>query len=142
MQSGPKPAQPEQRPPVFFLDRSLGRRLVAEAIAARGFAALPMAEVYPNGQDQRIPDPQWMMHADREGWTAITKDRALIRDHADTLAETTLRLFLIPNANLSGSAMVERLMANWDAITRRARSPGPFAYSVLPGGLVRRWPRG
>ena len=113
---------------------------MANAIRAPGFEAFPMADVYPGGQDLCLPDPEWIRRADREGWVVISKDKAVLRDHADVLAETDLRMFLIPNPNLTGDAMVERLMRNWVTIVRRAATSGPFAYAVLPERLEKRWP--
>ncbi len=114
--------------------------MVANAIRARGHIALPMVDVYTDGRDLRLPDSEWMRRADREGWVAISKDNAIPRDHADTLDATTLRLFLIPNANIPGTEIVRRLMANWDGILRQSETSGPYAYVVLPNRLERRWP--
>ena len=140
MRSGPTQEQPNPERLVFFLDRGLGRHVVANAIRAKGYTALPMADVYTDGRDLRLPDFEWMRRADIEGWVAISKDSGIPRDHAGTLAATTLRLFLIPNANISGTEIVRRLMANWDAILRWTAISGPYAYAVLPHTLARRWP--
>ena len=73
MRSGRQQEQPDPEQPVFFLDRGLGRHIVANAIRARGFEAFPMADVYAGGQDLRLPDPEWIRRADREGWVVIRK---------------------------------------------------------------------
>ena len=99
-----------------------------------------MADVYPGGRDLRLPDPEWIRRADREGWIVISKDNAIVRDHRDVLEATTLRLFLIPNPSLTGAEMVRRLMDNWHAILRRAATGGPYAYAVLPDRIEKRWP--
>jgi hypothetical protein len=140
MRSGRQQGQPDSGRLVFFLDRGLGRHVVADAIRAWGYEALPMADVYTGGQDLRLPDAEWMRRADRECWVAISKDKKIPRDHADTLSATTLRLFLIPNANMPGTEIVRRLMTNWDAILRRTATSGPYAYAVLPNRLEKRWP--
>jgi hypothetical protein len=49
----PNPPAP---PPEFFVDRSLGRHIVADAIRARGYVVHAMADVYPDGEDQRVAD--------------------------------------------------------------------------------------
>ena len=114
--------------------------MVANAIRAMGYEALPMVDVYTDGRDLRLPDSDWIRRADREGWVAISKDNAIPRDHTDMLEATTLRLFLIPNANLPGTEIVGRLVTNWDAILRRAATSGPYAYAVMPKQLQKRWP--
>lgn len=141
MPSGQRRQRPDAPPPVFFLDRGLGRHLIAEAIRARGYEALPMADVYPDGADQRISDPEWITRADTEGWIALTKDASIIRDHRDVLAETQLRVFAFNNANLTGTELVARLDANFNRILQRARKPGPYLWVITPDGLQLRWPR-
>lgn len=115
--------------------------MVAEAIRARGYEALPMADVYLGGTDQRITDPEWIRRASREGWVALTKDPSIVRDHRDVLAETTLRVFAFNNANLTGLEMVDRLDANFNRILQRARKSGPYVWIITPDGLQRRWPK-
>jgi len=137
--SGRRRQQPDQPPRVFFLDRGLGRHLIADAIRARGHEALPMADVYPGGADQRIADPVWMLRADQEGWVALTKDHSVVRDHRDVLAETTLRVFAYNNANLTGSEMVDRLDTNFNRILQRAAKPGPYVYVIGRDSLELRW---
>ena len=141
MPSGRKRQQPEEPLPTFFLDRGVGRHLVADAIRARGCTALPMADVYPNGADQRVPDNEWIERAGREGWVAITKDYSITRDHADDLRTSGLRVFAFNNANISGAEMAIRLDRHLNRILRRAAKPGPFVYVIGKEGLERRWPR-
>lgn len=140
MPSGRRRRRPEPADPVFFLDRGLGRFLVAEAIRDRGFVALPMAEVYPHGADEHVRDEDWILRADAEGWVALTKDYSLMRDHADTLARTSLRVFSLNNANLTGSEMADRFTTHLNRILQRASKPGPFVYVVAKKGLELRWP--
>ncbi len=99
-----------------------------------------MAEVYPNGADERIPDDVWITRADTEGWVALTKDYEIIRDHTETLRRTSLRVFSLNNANLTGPEMAGRFDAHLNRIVQRARKPGPYIYAVASQGLERRWP--
>jgi hypothetical protein len=43
----------------IFLDRTHGGRFVT-LLRELGFAVNPIKEVYPNGKDQFIPDPDWI----------------------------------------------------------------------------------
>ncbi len=79
--------------------------MIAGAIRARGYEALAMADVYPDGLDLRLPDSDWIRRAGREGWAAISKDNQIPRDHAHALDATTLRLFLIPNSSMAGAGL-------------------------------------
>ena len=134
--------RPDPPAPTFFLARGLGRYLVADAIRARGYTVLPMAEVYLDGEDERVPDADWIERADREGWVALTKDYAIIRDHIETLSRTSLRVFSLNNANLTGPQMAERFSLHLNRIVQRATKPGPYLYVIGAKGLERRWPGG
>ncbi len=139
MPSGPRRQQPDTDSLVFFLDRGLGRYLIAEAIRARGYKALPMVEVYPKGADQRVSDPEWIRRADMEGWVALTKDMLIVRDHHEVLAATRLRVFAFNNANLTGTEMVDRLDACFNQILEKAKKPGPYLWVIAANGLKLRW---
>ncbi len=140
MPSGHRNKSPDP-PPVFFLDRGLGRYLLAEALRKRGYEVLPMADVYTGGKDERVPDDDWILRADSEGWIALTKDYSIIRDHIETLATTSLRVFSLNNANLTGQQMAERFDHHLNRIVQRATKPGPYLYVVGSKGLERRWPK-
>lgn len=140
MPSGRRRQRPEVPAPVFFLDRGLGRYVVADAIRYRGLSVLTMAEVYPHGADEDVTDNEWMLRADAEGWVALTKDYAIVRDHTDTLARTSLRVFSLNNANLTGVEMAERFTLHLNRILQRAAKPGPYLYVVGSRGLELRWP--
>ena len=139
MRSGRTRSQPEPPPPIFFLDRGLGRITVASALRDAGFSALPMTDVYPNGADQRIGDDEWIGRASSEGWIALTKDASIVRDHEVALLSSTLRVFALSNANLTGPEMAERYRVNINRIVQRARRDGPYVYVVGPSGLDLRW---
>jgi hypothetical protein len=40
-----------------------------------------MADVYPDGVDQRVGDDEWIARASAEGSVALTKDTSIVRDH-------------------------------------------------------------
>jgi len=52
-----------QPPPEFFIDRSLGRIVVTEAIRGTGHVVHTMAEVY-RGRDEQVKDVEWIRDAD------------------------------------------------------------------------------
>ena len=100
-----------------------------------------MADVYPNGLDQQVADDEWIAEISTRGWIALTKDVAIVRDHAEALAASTLRVFALNNANLSGLQMAARYVDNLPTILARAEEPGPYVYVVTSGGIERRWPK-
>jgi hypothetical protein len=130
---------PDPDPPVFFLDRGLGKHHVAAMLTARGFTAVLMSEVFPD-DGQHVGDGEWIDRASDEGWVALSKDGALVRDHVASLEASTIRVFALPSSNLTGPEMAERYETNLHRIIQRARKPGPFVDTVHPTRLERRWP--
>ena len=141
MPSGRAKRQPDPERVVFFLDRGLGRHIIADALREAGHHVLTMADVYPDGADMSIEDPIWIARAGREGWVALTKDLAIVLDHPDDLAANNLRVFAFNNANLPGPVIAERLLQHLNRIQQRCRKPGPYVYAIAADGLELRWPR-
>lgn len=134
----PRPAPP---PPEFFVDRSLGRYIVAEAIRGEGYVVRTLVEVY--GEDARVEDVTRIGDADAAGWVALTKDERITRRPHEqrALIESRLRVFAIGNQHLPGPVMGEYYLANLNRIVQRSRRPGPFVDIVHPDSVERRWPR-
>lgn len=131
--------RPEPTAPTFFIDRGLGKHHVPAVFAAAGFSVVLMADAFPE-DGQHVTDDAWIRHASDRGWVAITKDTAIVRDHAAALAASTLRVFALPSANLTGPEMAVRYEANIHRIVQRCRKAGPFVDVVRPSRLERRWP--
>lgn len=99
-----------------------------------------MSELYPDGEDQRVADDRWIAEVGSLGLVALTKDVAIVRAHRDALAASTLRVFALPNANLTGQEMADRFAHHVNRIVQRARQPGPFVDVLGPKRIERRWP--
>ena len=107
----PKPPAPQ---PEFFVDRSLGRHIVADAIRALGYVVHAMADVYPDGEDQRVADTRWIADTDRRGWVVLTKDERITRRHYAHLSKSyvaeTVRS-AVTGLGIVGTSNVVRLEA-------------------------------
>lgn len=57
--------------PTFFLDRSLGRLIVAAGLRAAGIRVITLAEHYGIPTDERVSDADWLHECGRHGWAAI-----------------------------------------------------------------------
>ena len=139
MPSGRRQSPRSVSDPVFFLDRGLGVNFVAERLRGRGCRVLPMVDVYPGGADQRVSDDDWIARASDENWIALTKDYAIIRDHSVALAASTLRVFALNIAHLTGPQMADRYDVHLNRILLRSQQPGPYVYVVNATGLELRW---
>jgi len=136
----PKSAAP---PPEFFVDRSLGNRIVPEAIRALGFRVWAMSDIYPNETDEGVADVDWIERAGRENWVVLTKDERITRrpDEVEALEASGVRVFAIGNQHLTGPQMAGYYTANIHRIVQRARKAGPFVDIVHPKTVERRWPK-
>src|SRR6266705_1579543 len=63
-------SQPEQSLR-FFLDRSLGRKAVPEALRADGWDVITLAEHYSMPADEQIPDTDWIEEAAQRRWPIL-----------------------------------------------------------------------
>jgi hypothetical protein len=65
---------PSGSPPEFFIDRSLGRHIVPDALRAAGATVHTMADVYGERMGQGLSDEEWLRNAGRQGWAVLMKD--------------------------------------------------------------------
>ena len=127
--------------PEFFVDRSLGKSIVA-GLRAAGLQVRSMAEVYGEEAAQLLADEIWLRDAGENDWIVLTKDDAIRRRPAerDALTEAAVRVFCLTNRNMRAAAQTERFITNRHRILRQARKPGPYIYGVYEAGLRRLWP--
>lgn len=128
----------------FFVDRSLGRHWVANALRECGLTVHTMASVYGERVGQGLRDETWLADAGREGWVVLMKDDAIRRRPAEreALIAGGVRAFCLTNAQLRGEEMARRFVENRHRILRRAgRDAGPYIYGVYENRIARLWPR-
>src|SRR3954453_21354388 len=121
--------------PEFFIDRSLGRRTVPEALRAAGVTVHTMAEVYGERVGQGLLDETWLFDIGQRGWVVLMKDDAIRRRPAEreALIAGGVRAFCLTNAQLKGSEQARRFVTNLGRILAQARRPGPYIYGVYEG---------
>jgi PIN like domain len=132
---------PSSPQPEFFVDRSLGKSIVA-GLRVAGLQVQSMAEVYGEDEAQLLADEIWLRDAGASDWVVLTKDDAIRRRPAerDALIEAAVRVFCLTNRNMRAAAQTERFVANRHRILRQASRPGPYIYGVYESGLRRLWP--
>ena len=131
------------KPPEFFIDRSLGRRAVAEALEAHGLVVHTMSAVYGELIGQGLTDETWLRDVGTRGWIVLMKDDAIRRRplERDALIAGGVRAFCLANAQLRGEEMARRFVTNRHRILRQAQHPGPYIYGVYENRIARLWPR-
>ena len=100
-----------------------------------------MHELYPDGSDQFVSDDEWIRHVSDLSHVAITKDLNILRAHRNTIKQSSIRLFALDSARLTGSEMVARIAHHLNRILQRSDKPGPFFYVIHAETLELRWPR-
>lgn len=81
--------------PAFLIDRSLGRKHLAAALAGLGHTVHTLASVYGEVAAQELDDETWLADAGSRGWVVLMKDDAIRRRPAerDALADAGVRAF-------------------------------------------------
>ena len=127
--------------PEFFLDRSLARRVVAEALRSAGWSVRTHIEVFGD-RDQEVHDVEWLELCGREAWTVLTMDRR-IRYHREEIAAIRrhgVKAFVLASGNLAAPDQARRFIDNQAAIVAACGEAGPFVYAVRSDGIARIFP--
>lgn len=135
---------PSASPPEFFIDRSLGRHVVPDALRAAGATVHVMADVYGERIGQGLADEEWLRDAGERDWAVLMKDAKIRYRPAElqVVIDYGLRAFCLTNANLRGVEMAQRFVENLPRIIRIAEQrPGPYIYGVYSDTLRPLWPK-
>lgn len=122
----------------FFVDRSLGDRVVPEALRGAGWVVVSMRERYGPLTAERLSDIDWIADAAAAGEVLLTADKAIAKRplEAATVVSTRARVFALGTSQLVGAEQAKRLIAHERAIFRRSlQKPGPYVVSVTGHGL-------
>jgi hypothetical protein len=130
-----------QTPPEFFIDRSLGRHLLPDALRASGFVVHTMWDIYGPGAEQRIADVQWIAEGAAKGWILLSKDEKMRYRTIERTAieETNARVFLLTNQQLPGQEQVGWFLNNMQRVVRLSRKLGPRIYGVYQSDVRLLW---
>lgn len=125
--------------PDLFLDRSLGRRQVPDALRAAGLRLRTLAEVYGIPADEHVSDVEWLSRAGDEQWTVLMKDDRIRYRHVEreALLRHRVKAFCLSGGNLRAAVMAERFLAVMPDIAEACRQPGPFVHAISAAGLRR-----
>jgi len=125
-----------QHEPTLFLDRNLGRHIVANQLRSEGIAV----EVHDDHLSPAAPDEDWIALVGRKNWLAITKDRNIRYRTAelDAIRRHSARVFVIRMKNATGPEVAELLVKGRRRIVRFATTtPPPFVAGIYASGTVK-----
>jgi len=135
--SEPRSSFEAPRSVVFFLDRSLGKHEVANALRGAGATV----EIHDDHLPQDARDESWLALAGRNDWVVLTKDnRIRFRPFEKrSLMEAGVRAFVLTSGSMTGSEMARALVAALPRMLRMIDAlPGPWIAGVSRSGVVRR----
>ena len=120
---------------VFFIDRSLGRKAVAEALRQAG----EKVEVHDDHLPQNAKDEEWLRYVGALNWVALTQDDRIRFHYHEHLAllQANVRTFVLTAKGLRGEQNGEIIAKALPAIRRMlSKHPGPFIAKVNRGAGV------
>lgn len=117
----------------FFLDRQIGRYVVAEALRA----AKARVKVHDDHFGQATPDLQWIPEIGRRDWVLITKDQNIRRNPIERAAYQAagVRGFIVTGKDMSGKELATLLVACLPRMVRKVSGrSGPLLYTISRTG--------
>ena len=122
-------------PYTWFVDRSLGRKIVADLRAA-GFQVEEHAAHFADD----APDVEWLGEAGRRGWVVLTKDKAVRRNALELAAilAGNVACFSLGHGNLKAAQMAQAFIAARPRMAKALRRfEPPMTATVTAIGHVR-----
>lgn len=120
---------------VFFIDRSLGRKAVAEALRQAG----EKVEVHDDHLPQDAKDEEWLRYVGSRSWVALTQDDRIRFHYHERMAllQANVRTFVLTAKGLRGEENGAIIARALPAIRRLlSKQPGPFIARITRGADV------
>ena len=127
--------------PVFFLDRSLGRHIIADKLRSAGMTV----EVHDDHLPPDAPDEHWLELVGQANWVALTKDKNIRYRIAEleSIKRNSARVIVIRGRDMTGMDIAELLVQSRRRLSRFVeRTPAPFVAGISRGGALRPYPIG
>ena len=126
--------QPEE--PILFLDRNLGKRVIAERLRAAGMKV----EIHDDHLPLDAPDETWIALVGRKRWVALTKDKNIRfrSPQLESIRKHAARIVVIRAKNATGPQIAEAVLKGRKQILRFAsRTTPPFVARIDRAGSVK-----
>ena len=128
----------QREEPTLFLDRSLGRHIIADRLRREGIKV----EVHDDYLPNTAPDEEWIALVGERGWVALTKDKRIRYRTAEirSVVANAARVIVIQVNNAKGSDIAEVLVRGRRRIARfTAKREAPFVAAIYRDGRVREY---
>jgi hypothetical protein len=124
-------------PPVFFLDRSLGKHVIASRLRATG----TRVEVHDDHFPQDAQDPIWLQEVGARGWVVMTKDEKIRFRPAEKralIAGGVAAFVLTARGDLTGAEMAGIFVAALPRLHRfLLKHRPPFMAGISRAGQIK-----
>lgn len=132
-------SKPQPESFVFYLDRNLGKHVIADALRASGL----QVEVHDDHLPIDSPDEDWIALVGQRNWIALTKDKNIRYRHAEigAIKRHRARVLVIRAKNATGQEIAEILIkfaGRIQSFARRSRSP--FIAGLDRSGSISTYP--
>ena len=122
-----------RRPITYFIDRSLGDRIVAEALRTHGLTVHVHKDYFPPD----AKDEDWLREVGQRRWVVLTKDKMLCYRETEitALLAAKARAFVLTSGNLRADEMAAafiKALPKMEHCLRKVK--GPFVARVTRGG--------
>ena len=122
-------------PPIFFLDRSLGKKRVATALREAG----AVLHIHDDHFPPDAKDEDWLAEVGRHGWIVLTKDYRIRYRHVERLAlmKAGVAAFILTSGDLQGEEMAQIFVKALPKMTRFLQKHAkPFIAKIAKDGSV------
>ncbi|MBW4521977.1 MAG: hypothetical protein KME16_20035 [Scytolyngbya sp. HA4215-MV1] len=128
----------EPEHPTFFVDRALGKDVVANALRNAG----ALVEVHDDHFAPDAPDTDWLPEVSQRGWIVLTRDARIGLNILEqvAVASSEARVFVVSIDEATGESMARALtqaLSKMERLTQSHRAP--FIARVYEFGKVRMW---
>lgn len=128
------PKQPD--PLTFFLDRNLGKHVIANTLREAGARVEIHDDHFPIG----AKDHDWLPAVGKKGWVVLTKDQRIRHRGLElkALRDAQVRAFVLTTGNLQGHDMAAIFVKALPAMQRFVRKTNPpfIARLTKPGKIT------
>lgn len=123
---------------VFFVDRSLGKTHVVNALREIGLAV----ERHDDHFDRAETDEVWLQAVAAKEWVVLTADKRIAYRRLEKMAieQSGAKVFVLVSGNLSGVEMAAIFVKAVGAMKSFVlKTPAPFMAKVYKDGRVKPW---
>lgn len=123
----------------YFIDRSLPKTSLLQALKSKGYNAIHHDELFPPD----AADTEWLKHAGGQGWIVLSHDRNIGRNSIEInqLKQSKVMAFM-PSAkgSLTGKDISDIIVNALSSIEQFAGSNAPpFIAKIYRDGSVKKW---